>query len=252
MNTLELMLRDAGEHAAWPATPDLAAPVAGRIAPIGPDATHEARRVVRPVRGLRRPLAIALAALLVLASGAAAVPGIREPVLDFLGLRSVKIERVPRPLPVVPGAHLGLGQRTTLAAARPKLGFHPLVPAGLGAPVVWLDSFPRGGQLSLVYGRGRVLFSELRGDLLRQYLFKFVGPYARVDRVRVDGEPGVWIHGHPHQYAYADASGKIRSETVRFAGDVLLWRRGNLLLRLEGARSKAEALRIARAVRAAP
>jgi hypothetical protein len=252
MNTLELMLRDAGEHAAWPATPDLATAVASRIAPTGPDATREPRAVRLPARRLRRPLAIALAALLVLASGAAAVPGIREPVLDFLGLRSVKIERVPRPLPVVPGAHLGLGQRTTLAAARPKLGFQPVVPTGLGAPVVWLESFPQGGHLSLVYGSGRILFSEVRGQLARQYLFKFVGPYARVDAVRVDGERGVWIHGHPHQYGYADATGQLRNETVRFAGDVLLWRRGDLLLRLEGARSKAEALRIARAVRAAP
>jgi hypothetical protein len=126
------------------------------------------------------------------------------------------------------------------------------VPPGLGAPVAWLDSFPEGGHLSLVYGRGRILFSELRGRLLRQYLFKFVGPDARVDAVRIDGQPALWIHGHPHQYAYADAAGQIRNDTVRFAGDVLLWRRGDLLLRLEGARSKAEALRIASSVRAAP
>jgi hypothetical protein len=197
-------------------------------------------------------LALALAGLLVLAGGAAAIPGIREPVLDFLGLRSVKIERVPRPLPVVPGARLGLGQRTALAAARPKLGFEPVVLSGLGAPVAWVERFPEGGHLSLVYGSGRILFSEVRGRLLRQYLLKFVGPDAQVDAVRVDGERGVWIHGQPHQYAYADATGDIRTDTVRFAGDVLLWRRGALLLRLEGARSKAEALRIARSARGAP
>jgi hypothetical protein len=242
MTAIELMLRDAGEHAAWPATPDLADAVAERIE----------RPVVRPAPRVRRTLAIALAALLVLASGAAAVPGIREPVLDFLGLRSVKIERVPRPLPVAPGAHLSLGQHTTLEAARPKLGFQPLLPIGLGTPVVWLDSFPQGGYLSLVYDNGRVLFSEVRGQLQHQFLLKFVGPYARVDALRIAGQRGVWIHGHPHQFAYADATGALRTDTVRFANDVLLWRRGDLLLRLEGARSKAEALRIARSVRAAP
>jgi hypothetical protein len=251
VNTIELMLQDAGAHADWPATPDLAAAVAGRIATTGPSAAREPRPAGRPALRLRRPLALALAALLVLAAGAAAIPGIREPVLDFLGLRSVKIERVPRPLPVVPGARLDLGQRTTLAAARPKLGFQPVTPTGLGTPVVWLDSFPQGGHLSLVYGGGRILFSEVRGRLLRQYLFKFVGPDARVDAVRVGGERGVWIHGQPHQYAYADPTGDIHTDTVRFAGDVLLWRRGELLLRLEGARSKAEALRIAGSVRAA-
>jgi hypothetical protein len=252
MNTLELMLRDAGGQVDWPATPDLASAVAGRIAAAGPAAPAVPRRIGLPARRLRRPLALALAALLVLAAGAAAIPGVREPVLDFLGLRSVKIERVPRPLPVVPGAKLGLGQRTTLTAARPKLGFQPVAPSGLGAPVVWLDSFPEGGHLSLVYRGGRVLFSEVRGRLLRQFLFKFVGPDARVDAIRVNGERGVWIHGQPHQYAYADATGDIHTDSVRFAGDVLLWRRGDLLLRLEGARSKAEALRIAGSARAVP
>jgi hypothetical protein len=252
MTTLELMLRDAGEHAAWPATPDLAGAVGGRIAADGPDAARPPRGLGRPSPGVRRPLAIALAALLVLAAGASAIPGIREPVLDFLGLRSVKIERVPRPLPVVPGARLDLGGHSTLAAARPMLGFQPVLPSGLGAPVVWLDTLPQGGQLSLVYGRGRILFSELRGDLERRFLFKMVGPDARVDALRIDGERGVWIHGHTHQFAYADPSGAIRTDSVRFAGDVLLWRRGELLVRLEGARSKAEALRIARSVRAAP
>jgi hypothetical protein len=72
-----------------------------------------------------------------------------------------------------------------------------------------------------------------------------------VSAVTVDGERGLWFQGR-HQYAYADRDGNIRSDSVRTAGNVLLWRRGDLLLRLEGARSKQEALRIARSVREAP
>jgi hypothetical protein len=245
MSTLELMLRDAGAHLDWPPTPDLASAVADRIA------TESAPERVRRPR-LRRPLALAMAALLVLAAGASAIPGIREPVLDFLGLRSVKVERVPRPLPVVPGAKLDLGRRTTLPAARRALYFTPLVPSGLGDPVVYYERFPPGGQLALVYRQGRLFITEVQGEVETQFLFKFVGPGAKVDPVSVGGGRGIWLHGRPHQYAYADKTGKIRSDTVRLAGNVLLWRSVGLLLRLEGARSKEEALRIARSARAAP
>jgi hypothetical protein len=245
MNELELMLSGAGADIEWPATPDMTSGVAERI-----------QRAPQPARVRRtrvwRPLAIAFAALLLLTATAAAIPGIREPVLDFLGLRSVKIERVPGPLPAAPGASLGLGNRTTLAAARGRLAFTPLVPAGLGDPTVYYEGFPPGGQLGLVYDKGTLFITEVQGQLQTQYLFKFVGPDAKVDRVRINGERGVWIHGQPHQFAYADKTGEIRDDTVRTAGDVLLWRNGDLLLRLEGARSKADALRIARSVRESP
>jgi hypothetical protein len=254
MTTIEMMLRDAGAHAEWPPTPDLTQAVAARIATVAtgsdPARSDPVVRVGRP--RLRRPLALALAALLVLAGGAAAVPGIREPVLDFLGLRSVKIERVPRPLPVVPGTKLSLGRHTTLPAARRTLNFAPLVPSGLGDPVVYYDRFPPGGQLGLVYRQGRLFITEVQGRLETRFLFKFVGPGAKVDPVSVNGGRGLWLHGRPHQYAYADKAGEMRTDTVRLAGDVLLWRTGGVLLRLEGARSKGEALRIARSARAAP
>ena len=245
---VEAMLRAAGRDADWPATPDLVAEVTRRI---GADAraAHADRRTRRIRFG--RPLAIALAALLLLAATAAAVPGIREPVLDWLGLRSVRVERVPAPLPEAPGAHLGLGQRTNLLGVRKAIDFKPVFPSGLGGPTYYIEGFPPGGQLALAY-RGGVFLTEIEGRLQRQYLFKFLGPDARAEAVTVDGERGLWITGKPHQFAYADRFGAVRSDTIRTARDVLLWRRGDLLLRLEGARSKAEALRIARSVRAAP
>jgi hypothetical protein len=247
MTTLELMLRDAGAHVEWPATPAIADAVAGRIAAAA-DAAESAPVRMRLPR-LRRPLAIALASLLVLSAGAAAIPGIREPILDFLGLRSVKIERVPRPLPVVPGSKLGLGTHTTLASARERVAFTAVRLAGLGEPVVYYDSVVPGGQIALVYRKGSLLLNQLQGQLRREFLFKFVPPGSKLDQVTVNGERGIWIHGAPHQYAYADKTGDIKLDNVRLAGDVLLWRHGDLLLRLEGAASKAEALRLARAAR---
>jgi hypothetical protein len=47
---------------------------------------------------------------------------------------------------------------------------------------------------------------------------------------------------------FLDAQGQIVAETVRLAGAVLLWERGGLVLRLEGARTLGEALRIARSL----
>lgn len=250
MTPLEQMLREAAADVAWPATPDLAARVVPQIQGLTDRQTGDARRRRARIR-FGRPLAIALAALLLLAATAAAIPGIREPVLDWLGLRSVKIERVPRPLPEPPGTGLLLGRHTTLAKASARLGFTPVLPAGIGKPTVYYDGFLPGGQIGLVYRGGALFVTEVQGGLDRMYLFKFLQPGTGVRAVTIAGERGLWLHGQ-HQYAYADRDGRIRPDTVRTAGDVLLWHHGELLLRMEGARSEREALRIARSVREAP
>jgi hypothetical protein len=262
MTPVEQMLRAAGADLEWPETPDLAAAVAARIEGVSPlqagdsDAAADPRRVApiaKRVRRIpiRRPLLIAFAALLLMAATAAAVPGIRNPVLDWLGLRSVRVERVPAPLPEAPGQGLGLGQRLSLAAARSRLGFTPVLPTGLGPPTVYYEGFPAGGQLGLVYPHG-IVISEVQGSIETRYLAKFLPPGTKADRELIRGERALWIHGAPHQYAYLDKTGEIRTDTVRTAGDVLLWHRGDLLIRIEGARSKRQALAIARSARAAP
>jgi hypothetical protein len=259
MTQLELILRET--ELEFPHTPDLVAAVAPRLREGRPDTwtreagagpARERGRIWRPGSG-RRSLALALAALLLVAGGAvAAIPGLRDPVLDWLGLTSAKVERVPATpdLPRrAPGADLGLGDRTTLSKARAELGFEPLLPRGLGQRTVYTSAFAPGGMLSLVYRDGKLLLTELRGRLRSEFFRKFVGPSTRIDRVRVAGEPGIWIAGAPHGLIYMTPDGEIRQEASRLAGPTLLWRRGDLLLRLEGARSKTEALRIAGSVR---
>jgi hypothetical protein len=254
MNELELMLQQAGGEIAWPATPDVASAVDARLRS-EPSGAAGRRRF----RGMRigRPLAIALASLLVVAGGAAAVPGIRDPVLDFLGLRSVKVERVPKLPPAQPppasfGERLGLGERTRIEAAQKQVHFTPGFPAVLGNPVVYVDETIPDGQLSLVYRGGKLLLMEVTGNLRFEFLQKFIPPGTRAERVVIQGERGLWITGRPHQVVFEDANGQIRSEATRLAGNVLVWRHKGLLMRLEGARSKAEALRIARSVGGAP
>lgn len=253
--SLEQMLRDAGASADWPRTPDLEARIRARL---GADRStkgagarslaHSAPRVRLPIR---RALVLGLAVLLAAAASAAAVPGVRNSVLDWLGLRSVRIERVPRPLPEPSGARLSLGRQMPLADARRRIAFVPLLPIGLGAPTVYYEDFPAGGRLGLVYRGGQLFLTEVEGSLDSRFLFKFLEPGTPVERVRIRGQRGLWLAGM-HQFAYADRNGQIRTESVRTTGPVLLWRRSRLLLRLEGARTKAEALRIATSLRAAP
>jgi hypothetical protein len=242
MTPLEQMLRQAAAEIEWPATPDLASAFSYGTQGVRPVAVRRRRDRVR----FRRPLVIALAAVLLLAGSALAIPAVR----DWLGLSTVEVKRVPKPLPVFPGEKLGLGTRVSLDTARAKLAFRPVVPTGLGAATVYYDPVPAGGQLGLVYPR-RIVITEVQGHI-GPYLQKFIPPGTIVDRLMIDGERALWIHGALHQYAYVDKTGEFRTDSVRTAGDVLLWRHRDLLIRIEGARSKAQALAIARSAREVP
>jgi hypothetical protein len=117
-----------------------------------------------------------------------------------------------------------------------------------------------GGALSLVYraraGISRSPFTQ-RGLLLTEFLGadapvfarKFLGAGTSIESVNVDGQAGVWLAGRPHEFAYLDEHGQIQMESLRLAANTLLWERGRVTLRLEGAISKSAALRIANSVR---
>src|SRR5437867_1441669 len=61
--------------------------------------------------------------------------------------------------------------------------------------------------------------------------------------------PGFWLAGEPHQFFYRDPSGNFQADTLRLAGNTLLWEEGGITHRLEAQVSKDEALRIASSVR---
>jgi hypothetical protein len=251
MTELERQLTQLGRSVDWPATPDIATPVRRRLA----------EAPVRP-RLFRRTLAIALASLLVLAGGVlAAVPDVRDSVLEFFGLRGVTVERRER-LPVLPEARpLELGQRTTLPNARGSLSFEPLVPRAAGRPAgVFVNSGPPGGAISLVY-RARpglpeasstgfgLLVGEFRGDLAPELLGKIAGQATLIERFRLDGERAIWIEGAPHVFFYRAPGGGFSDEGLRLAENVLLLERGDLLVRLEGAFGRNRAIELARSLR---
>ena len=253
MTELERMLTRLGEEVDWPATPELGAAVTGRL--------REPGRPRRPVV-LRRSLALAFAILL-LAAGTvfAAVPGVRDAVLDFFGLQGATVERraqLPTPPPERP---LDLGRRMTLSDATERVGFAPLVPAAVGDPDgVYVRRGLPGGELSLAYAarpglpRARstrlgLLVTQFRGDLSPDYIGKLAGLSSTVERLRVDGQPAIWIAGAPHFFFYRAPNGEFVDTTLRIAGNVLLLERGRLLVRLEGAFGRDRAIELARSLR---
>jgi hypothetical protein len=259
----------------WPETPDIATAVLVRLeAEAEPAPAPRARRPVRrPVR--RAPALVAgygLAALLAaLAVTMAVSPAARSAILELLGLKGARIERREPTAPPPPatraplGADLGLGTPRTLARARDEAGYPLLVPARepLGAPdAVYVTELPYTGgvAVSLVYGsrpgipRSRqtgaaLLFQQFPASVDRNVIGKATGAGARVEPVQVDGERGYFISGAPHGFAYLGEDGNAGFQEQRLAGNTLLLEHGDLLLRVEGEVSRAEAVAIARSAR---
>jgi len=253
MKELEQRLTQLGREVDWPDTPELAAAVRRRITAPVPQ-----RR--RPPL-LRRSFAIAVASLLLLAGGVfAAVPDVRDAVLEFFGLQGATVERRAS-IPSAPELRrLDLGERTTLARARGELGFTPLVPRAAGRPdAVFTSTRAPGGELSLTYRPGvgmpatgrtglGLLVGEFRGDLAPEYVGKIAPQTARIERLRVDGDRAIWIEGAPHLFFYRPPDSEFAESELRLAHNVLLIERDNLLIRLEGGFNRAGALGLARSL----
>ena len=238
---LEAALRDIGRAFEPPAAPLLSARVRARIAE---------RREPQ-----RRPWALALApaliTLVVLAGGAAAVEAVRLRGVDVFGVPAVSAP---------PRRALDLGDRATLAVAqslvRPLfLSTDPVFSApdeihvrrdgGGGVSFVYA---PRPGLPAGPTGHG-ALVSQFRGVLDASLIGKGVGPGTKVESVRVGDAPAIWIEGEAHFFFYRDASGNISQETLRLAGNTLLWQRDGTLLRLEAEVGRQRALEIAASFR---
>jgi len=253
----------AALEVAWPPTPDIAGVVLARVDEPAP---------ARPPRRVRRrrlaPVLAWTAAALVAALGItmAASPSARSAILEWLGLKSVKIERkaptaTPQPRRSQLGEELALGRAVSLAEAR-RLARFRIRPAGaLPAPdAVWYDAPPpAGGRVSFVYrpqpgltrspqtGTG-LLVSEWRATVT-PVVEKAAGA-AKLERFEIDGDHAFFISGKPHGVAWTDDNGDVSYENQRLAGNTLLVERGDgLLLRVEGDIGRADAVRIARSVR---
>ncbi|HZG36495.1 MAG TPA: hypothetical protein VEY87_11680 [Gaiellaceae bacterium] len=231
MSDLELRLAALRDDVVFPATPDLAARVVDLASP-------------RPSRRLR-PLVVAVAVAVALAAGLlAASPGARSAFLELFRLKGATVTRVER-LPQVDRVELDLGSALSRAEAERRVGFRLL---DLGEPDAILV---RGRMASLVYGppdRPRLVLSQLRASVWDGFVKKAGGAGTRIDEVSVGGERGLFLSGVEHYVMFLE-NGSVRDERTALAGNVLLWNRGDLLLRLEADVGREEALELAESVR---
>lgn len=228
MPELDRDLRLLAGEIAFPETPDVAGSVRGRLPTRGPSPWP--RRLV---------LVAALAGIAVIA-GLAVSPA-RTAILRFFGIGAVRVEYVERLPAVAPGAPLALGARIDADEAPVSVLRSDL----LGPPD---GIYARGNVVTLLWGSPesvRVLVTEIAGaPIPPDVVKKLVGSTSSASFVSLAGsdESGVWIEGAPHVLFLPGAP-------PRLAANTLLWRRGALTLRLEGAASLDEAIRIAESFR---
>ena len=268
---LALAIADVGTRIAWPATPDLRAGVRAR--------TGQPRRIPwwrafeSPRYGFAPAIVtIALALLAVLAFS----PEARATATDILRLRGVEIFRgpVPSPSPTrspgsiqspTPFPGTGLGAQVSLDEAKARAGFPVIVPTDplLGTPdQVYLRTLSSGSTaVSFVYlARAGIptsaqagvaaIVTEFAGATVDEQFFgKVLDQTTTLQKLTINGQPAFWIQGTPHFFFYNAGGGNIQQETLRLAGNTLIWTKGILLLRLEAQVDLATALRIAGSMR---
>lgn len=151
---------------------------------------------------------VVAAIVLLVVSGVVLYPDTRHAVARWLGLDGVDVQ-VDHELPIAP----------------PPVSFDP--------------TGPGRSQVVEVDGR-QILVSSLDGAWNDTLVTKTVGDSDQVERVQVDGQPGLWISGAPHEVLYESPTGEIVVERV--AANTLLWQRDGVLWRVEGFTRLSEAL----------
>ena len=260
---LDATLADLGERLAYPRPTRLADAVSARLreprAGRWWDALRSPRYAFAPVFAT-----LAVFALVIVL----AVPGARAAASDFLHAWGIDIFRVPAiATPAAsPSPRSGLGVLTTLAEARIRAGFPVRVPSDprLGTPdEVYRDGTDASARqrISLVYTQRAgipishepgvsVLVVEFRGTVDENLTGgKGVGPDTKIESLAVNGGHGLWLEGAPHLFFYRDPSGIIQTETLRLAGNTLIWEQDGVTFRLEAQVSREDALRIAASFR---
>ncbi|HUG06564.1 MAG TPA: hypothetical protein VMQ78_08485 [Candidatus Limnocylindria bacterium] len=256
---LEATLVDLGERLAYPRPTRMGDVVRARLR--GPRAGHW-WDALRSPRYAFTPLVVTLSVLAL--AVLLAVPDARAAADEFLRLRGINVFRTAAApsAPAASGTAVFPGQRVTLEEARRRAPFL-LVPsdARLGAPDgIYIDQTDAGDRVTLVYAsRAGIPVSReagvsavvvaFRGRVNDALFAKVAPPGTVIDNVVVNGGRGFWIAGAPHQFYYVDAAGRAWPETLRLAGNTLLWEQGGATLRLEAQISRDEAVEIAASFR---
>jgi hypothetical protein len=185
----------------------------------------------------RRLAGVAALVLVVSLAATMAVPDARTAVLRFLGIKGATVIRVDE-LPPAAAKPPAFGASVPLAEAERVVGFRPLLVDGRSPNDVRVDRFAPFFVV-LLYGEPgvRLRLTEMVGGAIEKY----TRADQPVERVEVDGEPGIWVEG---RHVVSEPFG-----LPRISGNVILWEQDGLTLRLEGRFTKDQALELARSVR---
>lgn len=241
MTELELALQQLGAGVEFPPAPDLAAGVRRRLAEAPPSRFAFPRR---------RALLVALAVLAVAVGAVMAVPPARTAVLEWFGIKGVKVVRVET-LPKAPFINeVGLGERLSLAEARRRAPWlvQPRIDEFSDPHEVYFSDLVPGGQVTFVWGTKSGTHLVMTQSPGMPFAEKMLGPDTQSEATEVDGQPGIWFYGEEHFFVFRDQNGNLQEDTGRLAGNTLLWQQGDLTVRLEGDLSKKQALEIAESV----
>jgi hypothetical protein len=195
---------------------------------------HDVRRHVVP---WRRAAGIAALVLVVGLAATMAVPEARTAVLRFLGIEGATVIRVDELPPAAP-APGEFGESVQLREAERVIGFRPLLVDGRSPDDVRIDRFSPYFVV-LVYGEPgvRLRLIEMVGGVIEKYVLAG----QPVERVEVNGEPGIWVQG---RHVVSEPLG-----LPRLSGNVILWEQEGLTLRLEGRFTKEQAIDLARSTK---
>jgi len=239
--SVESLLVDLADHIDWPEPSAPLFELTPRLGRPRPETRRRHRWV--PVTAA---LAILVALLLALS------PQARKAVADLLGVAGIEIEFTPE-LEDPVGAGLDLGRQVSLDEAVEAVDFPVSVPDQPGDPDgVYLFE----GRINMVWAGGErlpasgdtgigLLYGQFHGDGDAARFVKSLGPESTVIPTEVAGRNGFWIEGDPHVISVEDASGRRVEETLRLAGNVLMWETDEVTHRLETMLGLDEAIRIA-------
>ncbi|MEV4474760.1 hypothetical protein [Nonomuraea sp. NPDC049504] len=207
-----------------------------------PGGTREAReRLDQPHVPQRRRRRVArwkvvTAVVVAVAALVAATPQGRAAVVRILRFAGIEL-RVgdTTPPPVTTTAPLP-GERTVAPTEVPRMA---RTPAALGPPQ--RTTVSDGGRVVSMFWPDGIRLDQFDGTL-DPYLFKKLGP-PYPDFTEVGGRTAWWIKGdHPLGHIRRQDGTEV---PLRQAGPTLIWQHGTLNLRLEGLKSKEEAVRVA-------
>ncbi|WP_406318825.1 hypothetical protein OHA77_15800 [Streptosporangium sp. NBC_01639] len=214
--------------------------------PGGPSRTPVRRMPRGPgwLRPVTRRRGVVSAAAILVALVLGGTPVGRAAVVEVLRFAGVELEiggsgplpsGVPEPLPGE--------RRVTLERARAQVAFPVSVPTALGDPRDVRVS--DGGRVVSLFWPGLRL-DEYDGTLQVVFRKELGAPWP--EDVRLGTSQGWWIPA-PHGLGYLPRGGGEAPVRPRLAAPTLIWQRGQVGLRLEGADDLRRALEVARSVR---